>query len=187
MSSLEKNLHLSETQYNSLLKALKLGDTTLFKQLFTKESQHCIDFLRRSYQVDHDKAYDITIEAIIVMRQRMVDDKVAYGNIKALFFQIAKHLYFKSLRTKSFQSIDETYELSDIDDLPIYSEEEINLLTKALARINKECQKILSLFYYQNQKLYDIADSMGKSHDAIRKQKERCINGLVDVYKQMTG
>jgi len=63
-------------------------------------------------------------------------------------------------------------------------EDALRLLNGAWDKLGEECKKILKNYYYDNQKLYDIADTIGKTPAAIRKQKERCINTLRLNFRQ---
>ena len=183
MKDLAKNLNLTQEAYDTLIVAMRRGDNTLFKSIFVTYSKDCISFLKQQYNIDHNTAYDVTLDAIVAMRQRMVDGKVAYGNIKFLFLQMAKHIYLKSIRKGQTVALDFDLELED--DETTYAEDELKTLSQALNSMQEECKQILIMFYYNSAKLYDIADMMNKSHDAIRKQKERCKNHLIEVFNKM--
>jgi len=166
------------------VKELKNGDEKLFEQIFLSQFETNLRFLQKKYSIQRETAYDICMDTIIEFRRLLIQEKIGYGNLKSLFTTISSQKYIryakKNGKTVSSEHIPElrTEELN-------FDQDELQVLDRAWSKLGSECQSILKKYYYQNHKLYDIAEELGKSAAALRKQKERCINALKMNFHQI--
>lgn len=180
-----KNFHLSEVDFHQMVAGLKMGDNMLFKQIFLAQAEETIGYLKGKYNAQHDDAYDAFIESLITFRQRILDDKVAYGNLRFLLTRMASQHYLK-LIGKQLESpkIDQLENLVDEEDETRYSEEQIKILAKVLLELKDGCRELLKMNYFDGMKLNDISEKLGKSAASVRKQKERCKQTLIELFNK---
>lgn len=182
-----KNFDLSEDDFESLLKDLKGGNNQLFKSIFLSHSEDCMKFLKIKFNASHDDAYDAMIDTLIMFRQRLVDGKAAYGNLRFLFLQMASQHYVRVMKEQgrlvsTEPSVDIDYEI----ETERYEDDQIETLNKAWNRLNESCRDLLKMNFYDGMKLNEIASKTNRSYQAIRKQKERCKDSLVKLYNQFS-
>ena len=84
-----KNLGLSESDFKQLLAQLQEGNELLFEKFFCGFFGKNLNLLKRKYNAGHEDAYDCVMWAMLRMRQLMIEDKVAYGNLENYFTRMA--------------------------------------------------------------------------------------------------
>ena len=63
-----------------------------------------------------------------------------------------------------------------------WDNEDLVALKDAWSGLKESCQELLRLHFYQGLKLAEIADILGRNAGAVRKQKERCRNELIQLF-----
>jgi DNA-directed RNA polymerase specialized sigma subunit len=54
-----------------------------------------------------------------------------------------------------------------------------------LKKLGEQCQKVLTLFYYEEKKLDEIQSLLGYTNkDVLKSQKSRCLKQLKDLTKK---
>ncbi len=181
-----KNFDLSVDEYNTLLASLKSGDNTLFKNIFLSHAEDCINFLQIKYNATRDDGYDAMVDTMIEFRQRLVDEKVTYGNMRFLFLQMATQHYVRTMKSNNkVINFDQSHtNLNDEEPTSTYDDAQLLSLEKAWTNLNDKCRELLKMNYYEGMKLNEIASKIDKAPDAVRKQKERCKESLIQLYNQ---
>lgn len=184
MSSIEnKNFNLSEDEFNQILVNLKSGDNELFKQIFLSQTEESIKYIQNRFNASYDKAYDAVIECILMIRDRMIQGKVSYGNLRFLLTSISAQYYQR--QHKYLIPVVDTeinYFADTIQEEEQYDESQVELLNKAIKMLGEQCQEILKMNYFLDMNLSEIAEKLNRGHDAIRKQKQRCKDQLKEFY-----
>ena len=182
-SLVDKNFNLSEQHFSQMVKDLKQGKEQLFEQMFMQHFSACRNYLIRQRGADAQTAYDASMEALLDMRQRLIDGSVTYGNLKFLLTRMAVQIYIR-WQKKETHSLEKWSEGSS-EEWPSFLEDQESLqaLQKAWAQMCTDCQKVLHSFYHLNQTLKEMAIDVGLSHAALRKRKERCVAKLKDHFK----
>ncbi|MCI5080110.1 MAG: sigma-70 family RNA polymerase sigma factor [Saprospiraceae bacterium] len=178
----KQNFGLTEADFKNLLSNMQSGDNTLFEEIFLSQFEETVQYISRKYQAEWQDAYDATMDGMLKFHQRLLDGKIAYGNLRFLFTQVAGQMYLDKLRKhKNKDSLEDSFEKS--------SEEEENIDPEVMEELNKawdqmcpDCQRVLKAFYYDGISLNDLAEQLEKSPAATRKQKQRCMDKLRDFY-----
>lgn len=178
----KQNFGLTEADFKNLLSNMQSGDNTLFEEIFLSQFKETVQYISRKYQAEWQDAYDATMDGMLKFHQRLLDGKIAYGNLRFLFTQVAGQMYLDKLRKhKNKDSLEDSFEKS--------SEEEENIDPEVMEELNKawdqmcpDCQRVLKAFYYDGISLNDLAEQLEKSPAATRKQKQRCMDKLRDFY-----
>ena len=184
MATSKQNFGLNPQQFTQLLEKLKQGDHSLFKTLFVSHFNDCKQFIRRKYGASEEDAYDATMDTVIIFRNRLLDNKIEYGNLRYLFTKMASQVYLRNTKQKQNEVTYDNLRIEPRAEDP-YQEDQLNLLTKAWGALSNNCQDLLKLNFYQNMTLSAIAEQLGSKAATIRKQKERCMAKLIELYKNL--
>jgi len=179
-TAMNKNFGLTNAEFNNLLLALNHGDESLFEQVFLTHFEDCCKYLMSTYKASSEDAYDASMSTMLEFCKRLKTGQVAYGNLRFLFTRMAGQIYLKWIKkqqkTTGLKNIDIMEAPEDIDD------ESYVILNKAWNNLLKDCQTLLEEFYYTGATLEHIATVLNKSAVAVRKQKQRCVDKLRELF-----
>lgn len=173
----QHNFGLSEAQFLTLLTELQQGQETLFEQVFLAHFEDCLRYIQHKYQTNRATAYDVTMDTLLRFRQRLIQGKIKYGNMRFLFTQMAGQHYLKSLQGQ--QATNTIHHLELAAPLEHIDEDITEALEKAWASLCQKCQHLLKGFYYDHITLKKLSMLLQHSSEAAtRKQKQRCVDKL---------
>lgn len=175
-----KNFGLSPESFEKLIADLKRNDTRFFEQVFLKQFKETLRYLNREYRATREEAYDATMDTLIEFRTRFVEGKLRYGNLRFLFTRMASQILLKD-RKKNTIKIEGMAYLEEYNTQS-HESEEMDWLNSAWESLGEPCKQLLTCHFYGKMKLSEIAEENQKSPAAIRKQKERCIKQLKDLF-----
>ncbi|MCG8326954.1 MAG: hypothetical protein MI974_04670 [Chitinophagales bacterium] len=183
--ALIKNFGLTAEEFDRLVNQLRRGNEDLFQAIFLAHFEDCMKYLSQRYGLQHEKAYDITMDALLLFRKRLLENKIHYGNIRFLFTQMASQLYLKELKRPSAKA--EVSELQDLlyEETEYFDDEILSILNKAWDKLCDDCRGLLKRFYYHKSSLKEIAQEQQKNAAALRKQKQRCVEKLRQHFNQL--
>lgn len=180
-----QNFGLTPTEFEAMLFKLKAGDESLFEKVFLEQFEESVRYLIHRYKINRSLAYDVTMEALLKFRKRLLAGKISYGNMRFLFTRMASQFLMDSAKDRTFL-LDSSHETQTIDLTD--NDEILDLLDKAWNQLCIDCQKILDHFYYRKMALKTLAEQVGKTESAIRKQKQRCLEklrlGFLKIYEE---
>lgn len=171
-----QNFGLTEEEFEEMLQKMNMGDDRLFENIFLAQFEETISYLMYRYKTDRSMAYDATMDALLKFRKRLLAGKINYYNMRFLFTQMASQFL-----TTAFKKRTKSFEVSENNSVAI--EEEIDdaildYLDAAWKLLGEQCSTLLENFYYKKITLKELANAMGKSDAALRKQKQRCLETL---------
>lgn len=182
---MDKNFGLTQDEFNLLVEEVQKGNITYFDQIFLAHFQDCINYLTFNYTAKHEDAYDATMESLLIFHNRMKDGKLSYGNLRFLFTQIASQYYLRWIKKEKVKTgLSDNFDLEESNAQ--LDPEDLDILGKAWQELSEKCQEMLTSFYYGGVKLNELAMDTGNSHGAIRKQKQRCMDHLRNLFKQFS-
>ena len=169
-----QNFGLTQEEFNTMLKALQAGNETLFERVFLSQFEESRSYLMKKYNISSSQAYDVTMDALLKFRRRLLVGKIKYGNMRFLFTRMAS------------QFLSETFKLREVVIMDMSEEEEeekldqsvLDALDRAWKGLGEKCSNVLHKYYYKRIKLKDLAVQLERSEAAIRKQKQRCLEQL---------
>ncbi len=176
--AISQNFGLTKVAFDTMVDKLKLGDESLFKQIFLSHFKDCSSFLVKHYKAPYEIAYDITMDTLIEFRYKLLTDKICYDNLRFLFTKIAGQLYLKYLAKQNKVREVMGLNTNTEDDY----EDKLIALKKAWSSLSPEDKKLLEQFYYLDISLIKLAELENKSDAAMRKQKQRAIAKLRQVF-----
>ena len=190
----QKNLGLSRSEFKKLCALLKQGEETLIEKVYLAHFKQCMNHLVFKENAKKEEAYNCSIDALYEIRKDLLLDKIFYGNLAYYFTYRAKRKLYK-WRNRQKQS---TLPLNGLDfeeeektESGLIQNELAELLSEAINKLCIDCKSIIKQYYYEEESLKEIAEKIGKSHAAIRKQITRCRDKLrkhlgKNFYKQFS-
>lgn len=162
-----------------LCERMQRGDNQAFATLY----EECYAPLYRyvyGMTFSKEDSEDIVQETFVRVAKAMGSFKT--GNVLSWLFTIARHiLYDQSRKKRRTTPLQESHEnigiLEDVDSL-ITKDEQMHLLKKKLQMVTDTEWELLLLKYWQDLDMKQIANIVGKSHDALRKEMSRLIKKL---------
>lgn len=182
MEEADKNFGLTIIEFQQMVDELRFGNDRLFERIFFNHFEDCIAYVERKYRASYDDAYDASMDAILDFRLRLIDDKIQYGNMRYLLTKMATQFYLRNTKKFKLADLNET----DLLEPEQIDEEDIISLRNSWSLLGIECQSILGMNFYNSMKLSAIAEIKGKTAAAIRKQKERCLQKLMEIFSKQT-
>lgn len=177
----QKNLGLSRSEFKKLCTLLKQGEETLIEKVYLSHFKQCMNHLIFKENANTEEAYNCSMDALYEIRKDLLQDKIFYGNLAYYFTYRAKRKLYK-WRSRQKQS---TLPLNGLDfeeeektESDLIQSELAELLSEAINRLCIDCKSIIRSYYYEEESLKEIAEKIGKSHAAIRKQITRCRDKL---------
>jgi len=178
-----KNFGITESEFDNLISLLKTQETAFFERVFLSHFNDCVSYLMKNYKALYNDAYDATMDTMLVFRERLVQGKISYGNLRFLFTQMASQVYFRKMKSFKSKEIQQSDML--IDEEEEFHEKDLSILEKSWPELGEACRELLSSHFYGNIKLIEIATEKGVSSATIRKQKERCMNRLRLIFMKI--
>ncbi|MEM6720705.1 MAG: hypothetical protein AAF611_15355 [Bacteroidota bacterium] len=172
-----QNFGLSESDFDEMLAQMKAGDDGLFEKIFLAQFEETISYVMNRYQIDRAMAYDATMEALLKFRKRLLEGKITYKNMRFLFTQMAGQFVVSTLK-KDNKSVAISEREHSIEVEEKIDEAILDYLDAAWQLLGDQCSKLLENFYYKKIALKELAQKLGKSDAALRKQKQRCLETL---------
>jgi RNA polymerase sigma factor (sigma-70 family) len=173
----QKNFGLTESAFAELKDQLLEGSEKLFEHIFLVHFKECQQYVIQQDNAPFEIAYDSTMDAFLSFRQRIVDGKIAYGNLRYLLTRMARQHYYKRAKKESAIGLDLILDPSVEPDVKL-EPSLYDLLDQGWKTLTKDCRELLRAFYYQGRALKDIGAETGIKPETMRKQKQRCQDQL---------
>lgn len=183
-TTMSKNFGLTESAFLEMANALQDGDRSIYEHTFLAHFGDCMQYLKTTYQASHEDAYDATMDAMLEFCKRLEGSKITYGNLRFLFTRMAGQIYFR--QQKMQWPTDDLHPEMALPEEEIYSKEELAILEKVVEELCADCRQIVKSFYYYDISLKDLAERFQKSSAAMRKQKQRCMEKLRNLFQKHT-
>ena len=123
-----------------------------------------------------ESAADIFQDAIIIFFEKVREEEfVLSSTIKTFLFAIAKNTWLNKLRGKKIDAgLDDfgvdAHLIAKCVDLE--ASERVDLLEKTVRKLGENCQKIITLYYFDKLRMKKIAEDMGFANQQVAKNKK---------------
>ncbi len=172
----------------SFIEKLKANDEKSIRDLYNDNKNGFLLFANR-YSLNRDELVDVYQDAIIALIENAKKGKIdnLKSSVPTYLFSIGKYMVFQKLKRnkKSIPNEDLEYlEFEWEDHNEAEKDEQILSLRKNFRKLGEQCQKVLTLFYYEEQNLDEIQDLLGYANkDVLKSQKSRCLKQLKELTK----
>ena len=168
---------------NNIVERIKQNDTATIKKIYLENKLSFFKLANR-YAIPNEVALDIYQDSIVALvenaKKNSIDD--LKSSVSTYFIGIGKFMIFNYLKSKKTVDLSE-FENTTIVEPFIIEDNALNereiALKSAYEKLGEQCQKILSLFYFENKKLEEIQSILNyENKDVLKSQKSRCISHL---------
>jgi RNA polymerase sigma factor (sigma-70 family) len=180
-------------RFTEFMNLLKNNDTLSWQVLFNDlEKLSAAWFYKRNHSMK-EEFHSIFCESLEVLYLKFIAKEYTFQDsytFKSFFFKILENKFFESLKNsyrKKSLSLENLGPISISNQEPdkIAEKNEIqNILTKAILRLNKDENYILTEYFYGGKKLKEIADETGQTEESVRIRKFRALKKLFNYFKQ---
>jgi len=176
-------------EQEELVKAIQANDQRILKLVY-QENYHKTEKYVLGNNGSIAQAKDNYQEAFISVWENIQDNKFVPKNQTALngyIYTVAKNKwldYLKSSRFKKTSSMDSIEYKIEAQDEPENKAEEVEKnkkITKVITSFNQigdACKQLLTVFYYDNKSLREIANELNITEASARNKKYRCLEKL---------
>ena len=182
-------IKVKETQTDITLIDLKQGSDKVLKQVYEENRPKFLNFARR-YGLSEEENIDVFQDAYIIFYDNVMGGKVESftSSISTYLFSIGKYLIFNRMK-KNKKKVSAKYDLAIVgkeDELVSgfeMEEQELTteqiLLQKHFGTLGKQCQELLTLFYYRGFTIQEIMEAENyNSENVVKAAKSRCMKTL---------
>lgn len=180
---------MQESSRTNTLEELRQGSELAFRQVYEQNRDKFLNFARR-YHLSDEENIDIYQDAYIIFHDNVMSGKIKEltSSISTYLFSIGKYLIFDRMR-KNKKTVNSDYNLeivrddeSVVETLDFDTGEltpEQTLLRKHFTTLGKQCQELLTLFYYRGYTIKEIMDAEDyNSENVVKAAKSRCMKTL---------
>lgn len=141
-------------------------------------------FAIRNYPLSEETAADIYQESFTAMYQNIRDGKYTERNVslKTYLFEIGKHQIFNHLNKEQKEAgvLQTLASEWNAHQYPVEEWNEAqNIVSGLLEEADADCNKVLTLYYWEHRKMKDIARDMNyKTEQVAKNKKSSCLRRL---------
>ena len=178
------------TTDRELLTAMRDGREEAVERIYRTHRPTFLAWAERRYDVPRQVLLDVYQDAVIILYQNVVEEKVTElrSSVKTYLFGIAKYLILKHFRDqRRLHAGDE--EIAEIPVAPRYLEQvehddRRDRVRTALNALPPNCRQLIEYFYYYDFSLEAIAERMRyKNANTVKAQKHRCMKTLEELLR----
>lgn len=180
--SLKDNFGLTKADFLRSIENMRHGDDSFITHNMVHQLPESMRYLQNRFQITKEVAYDTCMNTFLIFREKLLSDKISYGNLRYLFTRMCQNQFIDGQKKKNKTQ-------SAIDNLHLHTELECTsqetffaILDKAIEQLSKEQQQLIRDIYYSGLSLNEIAIKHNISYDLIRKKKERILKKLRSLY-----
>jgi len=177
------------------LEELRTGSDAVIRQVYEENRNKFLNFARR-YHLSDDENIDIYQDAFIIFHDNVMSGKVQKftSSIATYLFGIGKYLIFNQMK-KNKRTVGSNYDVAragaedelvaawEIDEPDLTPEQQ--LLQKHFPSLGKQCQELLTLFYYRGYTIQEIMEAENyNSENVVKAAKSRCMRTLKERIKE---
>ena len=168
-----------------LIASLKKGEEKTIHFIYNEYKPGFLLFAGK-YKLAKEELLDVYQDAIVALCENATKGNLdgIKSSLKTYFFSIGKYMIYARLKKKNqttpFESIDNfNFEWEDEET---ETNDQLGELREAFKLLGEQCQKVLTLFYYEEKKLDEITQLMHyENKDVAKSQKSRCIKRLKEL------
>ncbi len=180
---------MQESSRTNTLDELRQGSEIALRRVYEENRDKFLNFARR-YHLSDEENIDIYQDAYIIFHNNVMSGKVEEltSSVSTYLFSIGKYLIFDRMR-KNKKTVGSSYNLEivkddaslvetlDFDEGGLTPEQE--LLRKHFGTLGKQCQELLTLFYYRGYSIDEIMEAGNyNSQNVVKSAKSRCMKSL---------
>ena len=167
------------------LSKIKNGDEQFLRILYETKRPVFVSWFQKTYTLSKQQSIDLFQKAFSIFYFNVKDGKIVTlkSTIETYIFGIGKILVKEDFRRESkLTSLDEIPD-AHLADYSMFRDEqkthEQSLVDKILEALEEPCKSLLTMYYFNNYSLAQIAEILGyKNQGVIKKKKCLCLKSV---------
>lgn len=167
------------------LSKIKNGDEQFLRILYETKRPGFVSWFQKTYTLSKQQSIDLFQKAFSIFYFNVKDGKIVTlkSTIETYIFGIGKILVKEDFRRESkLTSLDEIPDVH-LADYSMFRDEqqthEQSLVDKILQALEEPCKSLLTMYYFNNYSLAQIAEILGyKNQGVIKKKKCLCLKSV---------
>jgi len=157
---------------NEVIERIRKGDEKVIEYLYKKHFRMMANLITKNNGTE-DEARDIFQDALIVFWKKAISgDLVLTSKISTYLYSICQNLWRKELERKHRYSNEEKDDVVKEDH---DQAERVAIIRKCIDELGETCKKVLTLFYFEELSMDDIAAQLGFANaDTAKTKKYKC-------------
>ena len=190
---------MKSLETTDLIAQLRKGNNDGLEHIIREYRDWCVNGLLKKTDCSPDEAYDIFIEAVLNLRERILAGKVEHlTSIKNYLYGTCYNMWLNSYkkRKKQYASLsdaewyyqNEAEEEFGIDGstAELWRKKMLSVSQEAIAALGENCRKVISYFYIERRSMVEIAEIMNFSSQSVAKTtKFRCFKKLMEEVEKL--
>lgn len=169
------------------------GDNQAFTILYDQYRSEFVGYIGKRYKGDSETIFELYQDACVALYDNIHSGKLQVLNpgvkLKTYLFRIGYNKFIDLIRTRTrnigiCENIDYTkdYDSEYADDCS----ERFAIIRQAVDIMREPCNTILSLYYWENKSIKEIAQLQGYANtDSAKSQKSKCMGKLKEYIKTL--
>jgi RNA polymerase sigma factor (sigma-70 family) len=177
-----------------IISALTDGDSDALKEVYHHYRQPFIRWSSARFSsMDRAVIEDVYSDVVLDFYENIRKGKYQkQASLKTYLFTLGRNKLINIAKRSAMQSSKESEIISDLEErttinpiLEQQSDENNNIVHNKMKELCGDCQQILTLFYYHNLSMAEIAEKMGYKNSNVSKSKKNvCYNKLKELLQE---
>ncbi len=179
-----------------LLKRIKSGDNEPLGDVFIEHFDYCTQALVKYNKCSIDDAKDVYMDAIQVLRDKIIKNQFVDQNMRGYLLTVAKnklknkqlkdhrHLEFNLEKVEAYLIEKKRFGNEAKYNLSPIQQQKVDSILLALKKMNDKCQQLIYRHYYEGFSLSELQKELGYgSYASIKTTIDRCRKKLNEIIK----
>ena len=181
-SSLKNNFGLSIDKFNQLVDKLKAGDESLLRHIAQNHFDACKKYLMHNCNISEGQAYDTCLDTMLIFRNKLIADKISYGNLNYLYTRMAKNAFIDKIKKdQRIQNAVDLFTMNDRDDNLENEDKMFKALEASIAELDEKSHALVNEIYFSKKDINQVAEDNNISYATLRKRKQRLLGKLKGI------
>ena len=171
-----------------VLEKVKQGDQKMLLFLYKRNIGPISSYITRNNGTTADVEDMLQETLVIFWQQAQKADFVLSSKLDTYLYAIAKNLWLKQLRKNSrttYIEFENDHSPDMADTMVEYTDDKYAVLSQYMHEIGETCRTLLSLFYFEQWDMVQIAEKMQFANaDTAKAKKYQCKKKLESLIKQ---
>lgn len=167
-----------------LVTAIKGGGRNALLQLYNDNQMMVRNYILKN-NGSQDDADDILQDAAIAVWEKIQSDTLQLSaKLSTFVFAVAKNLWLKRLHKMERQTpMNDIHTENLSEPTDNLNPQDVKIIAQLMAQLGEKCRSILSMFYFENRDMNDIATTLEYNNaDTAKAKKHQCFKQLQHLF-----
>jgi RNA polymerase sigma factor (sigma-70 family) len=159
-----------------VVELIRQGDQDVLNWLYTRHIHMATKYLRENHGTDYD-ATELLQDTLVVLWEKIRRNEfILESKLSTYLYAVIKNKWLQELtRRKKYTTLDHLGNNPGPDQdamEQLQENERVTLIRKCLEMLSPLCQKIMTLYYYEEKSMIEIAMLTGLANEDVAKSKK---------------